>query len=96
MTRKDLENAFEEAKENKSAICAEIEMPGQLTNELIINSFEALDNKLNYYLKTYDENLVHCMNDSPVLYVLFVRAALFAEGFKIKLRSFRVADYAKV
>lgn len=28
MTRKDLENAFEEAKENKSAICAEIEMPG--------------------------------------------------------------------
>ena len=63
MTRKDLENAFKEAKENKSAICAEIEMPGQLTNELIINSYEALDNKLNYYLKTYDENLVHCMND---------------------------------
>ena len=38
-------------------------MPGQETNELIINSYEALDNKLEYYLKAYDKKLVHSMND---------------------------------
>ena len=38
-------------------------MPGQKTNEIIINDYSALDNKLEYYLKAYDENLVHSMND---------------------------------
>ena len=38
-------------------------MPGQKTNELIINDCSALDVKLEYYLKAYDENLVHSMND---------------------------------
>ena len=33
------------------------------TNELIINDWSALDVKLEYYLKAYDENLVHSMND---------------------------------
>lgn len=63
MTKKDLKTAFAEAKENKSSICVEIEMPGQKTNEIIINDYSALDNKLEYYLKAYDENLVHSMND---------------------------------
>ena len=38
-------------------------MPGQKSHELIINDYDALDNKLKYYLKAYDENLVHSMND---------------------------------
>ena len=63
MTVKSFKEAFKEAKKNKMAICVEIEMPGQITNELIINSYDALDNKLEYYLKAYDKNLVHSMND---------------------------------
>ncbi len=63
MTREELKNAFSEAKENKCGICVEIQMPGQKTNELIINDWSALDNKLEYYLKAYDENLVHSMNN---------------------------------
>lgn len=63
MNRKDLEAAFKLAKENKTGICVEIQMPNQKTNELIINDYSALDVKLEYYLKAYDENLVHSMND---------------------------------
>lgn len=63
MTRQDLIKIFEEAKESKCGICVEIQMPGQKTNELIINDWSALDIKLEYYLKAYDENLVHSMND---------------------------------
>lgn len=63
MTREQLKEAFAEAKENKNGICVEIQMPGQKTNELIINDYSALDVKLEYYLKAYDENLVHSMND---------------------------------
>lgn len=63
MTQAKFKKAFEEAKKNKCAICVEIKMPGQETNELIINSYEALDNKLEYYLKAYDKKLIHSMND---------------------------------
>jgi hypothetical protein len=63
MTKAKLKKAFQEAKKNKCAICVEIDMPGQNTNELIINSYDALDNKLEYYLKAYDKNLVHVTND---------------------------------
>ena len=63
MTREELKAAFAEAKENKNGICVEVQMPGQKTNELIINDWSALDAKLEYYLKAYDENLVHSMND---------------------------------
>ena len=63
MNRKDLEAAFKLAKKNKNGICVEIQMPNQKTNELIINDYSALDVKLEYYLKAYDENLVHSMND---------------------------------
>lgn len=63
MTKAKLKKAFKEAKDNKCAICVEIEMPEQETNELIINDWSALDNKLEYYLKAYNNNLVHSMND---------------------------------
>lgn len=63
MNRDYLRAAFKSAKDNKCAICVEIEMPGQKSHELIINDYDALDNKLEYYLKAYDENLIHSMND---------------------------------
>ena len=54
-----LEKVFNEAKEGQCCICVEVTIPGQNETELIINKFESLDNKLEYYKKTYDENLVH-------------------------------------
>lgn len=54
-----LEKTFNEAKERECCICVEVTIPGQNDTELIINKFESLDNKLEYYKKTYDENLVH-------------------------------------
>ncbi len=55
----DLEKVFNEAKENKCCICVEVTIPGQDDTELIINKYESLDNKLNYYKNTYNENLIH-------------------------------------
>lgn len=62
MTREELIVAFDMAKERKSGICVEIAMPGQDAFERIVNAYPSLDNKLDYYLKAYDENLVHVMN----------------------------------
>ena len=39
------------------AVC--ISMEGFPKDEVIINSFENIPAKLEYYMKTYDENLVH-------------------------------------
>lgn len=55
----DLEEAFKEAKERNCSICVEITIPGQKGTELIINSNSSLDNKLDYYRKTYNDDLVH-------------------------------------
>lgn len=66
MTKENLKAAFEEAKNNKNGICVEIKMPKQKTNELIINDYSALDNKLEYYLKAYWEKdgiMTHSMNE---------------------------------
>lgn len=59
MNIEKLELAFKEAKELNCCICVEITIPGQAETELIINKPESLDNKLEYYKKTYDENLIH-------------------------------------
>ena len=59
MTLEDLEKVFEEARENKCCICVEITIPGQEDTELIINKYESLDNKLQYYKQTYDEKLIN-------------------------------------
>ena len=54
-----LEDIFMEAKETKSDICVEVTIPGQDYTEFIINRWESLDNKLEYYKKTYDKNCIH-------------------------------------
>ena len=63
MNREYLKEKFKEAKENKCDICVEVTIPGQDDTEYIINKYNSLDNKLKYYLKAYDENLAHSMND---------------------------------
>ena len=59
MNRAYLIRQFSIAKENKNGICVELEMPGQETTEKIINDYEALDNKLDYYLENYNDLLIH-------------------------------------
>lgn len=61
-TFKELENAFKECKELELPICVAIKLPDQKNPELIINGIDSLDNKLDYYKKSYDENLVHKNN----------------------------------
>lgn len=59
MTIEKLKNAFVECKKNNIPICVAIKIHGQLDEELIINGINSFDNKLNYYLKNYDEDCNH-------------------------------------
>ena len=63
MTREELKRVFELAKESKSDVYVAIVMPGQDDYEYIINKNKSIDNKLEYYCNTYDENGIHCKND---------------------------------
>lgn len=55
----DLEYAFEKAKQQGSRIGVKIVMPGFDYPEIIVNPYENLDKKLEYYKKTYDDDLMH-------------------------------------
>lgn len=60
LTMKNLENCFERAKKNYARFVAvRIEMEGFPEAEVIINPIANADSKLEYYKKTYDDNLNH-------------------------------------
>ena len=61
LTIKSLENCFEKAKKNPTAnyIGVKISMKGFEKPEIIINSKENFDAKLEYYKNAYDEELNH-------------------------------------
>ena len=59
-TMEDLKAIFTEAKDNEYRyIGVLIQMEGFESPELIINSYENFDKKLEYYSKTYDEKCNH-------------------------------------
>lgn len=62
MDKQSLISVFDTAKLCKNDIAVEVTIPGQKTTEVIVNRYENLDNKLEFYKKAYDENCVHCMN----------------------------------
>lgn len=62
MKKDSLIHIFDTAKETGMDIAVEITIPGQETTEVIVNRYENLDNKLEFYKKAYDENCIHCMN----------------------------------
>lgn len=62
MKKENLISIFDTAKETKMDIAIEVTIPGQETTEVIVNRYENLENKLEFYKKAYDENCVHCMN----------------------------------
>lgn len=62
MKKKELIKVFNRAKENNKYVCVEVTIPGQKDTEFIINKCESIDNKLKYYLDTYDDKLQHNRN----------------------------------
>lgn len=58
-TINDLEKIVNKAIETNEPLGLFIEMPGFSQPELIINPVVNLEKKLEYYKKTYDENLEH-------------------------------------
>lgn len=62
MKKENLILIFDTAKRTKMDIAVEVTIPGQETTEVIIDRYENLDNKLEFYKKAYDENCVHCIN----------------------------------
>jgi ribulose 1,5-bisphosphate carboxylase large subunit-like protein len=59
-TMENLEKCFRLAKENGQLfVVVKIEMDGFPAKEYIVNPIENADLKLEYYKKTYDENLNH-------------------------------------
>ena len=64
MTKEQLINIFMEAKKNKCDICVELTIPGQNDTEFIVNKNKSIENKLKYYLETYDDELKHRRNNN--------------------------------
>lgn len=64
MTKEQLINIFMEAKRNKCDICVELTIPGQNDTEFIVNKNKSIENKLKYYLETYDDELKHSRNNN--------------------------------
>lgn len=65
----ELEDIFNEAlKEHAQSVAVELTIPGQRDTEFIVNRYKSIKNKLNYYKKTYKENLVH--NKVPSIKIL--------------------------
>ena len=77
----ELENIFEEARKNHAqTIAVEITIPGQRDTEFIINQNRSFRNKLNYYKRTYNDDLIH--NKVPSIKIVsagFGDADLFKE-----------------
>ena len=58
MTRKEeMEKLFAEAKNKGMDIGVEVTVPGKEETELIINKNSSIDNKLSYYMRSYDDDL---------------------------------------
>lgn len=58
-TREDMIQFFNEAKAIGTDVAIVLEMPNQEEPEIIVNYNSSIDVKLNYYINTYDENLIH-------------------------------------
>ncbi len=59
MNFKELEAIFLKAKSTGKGVAIEVTIPGQSATEFIINKNESIDNKLDYYKKTYSDELIH-------------------------------------
>lgn len=62
LTKEELKQFFLDMKKEGLDIGIKLKMPNQKEPEIILNYNSSIDAKLEYYLNTYDDNLVHKNN----------------------------------
>ena len=61
-TKEELKDFFLNMKKEGLDVGIKLKMPNQEEPEIILNYNSSIDTKLEYYLNTYDDNLVHKNN----------------------------------
>ena len=61
-TKEELKGFFLNMKKEGLDVGIKLKMPNQEEPEIILNYNSSIDTKLEYYLNTYDDNLVHKNN----------------------------------
>lgn len=62
LTMKEMVQFFEDVKEKGLDMVIKLKMPNQEEPEIIMNYNKSIDAKLEYYKKTYTDDLVHKNN----------------------------------
>lgn len=62
LTKEELKSFFLNMKKEGLDVAIKLKMPNQTEPEIIMNYNSSIDAKLEYYMNTYDENLVHKNN----------------------------------
>lgn len=62
LTKDELKKFFLGMKKEGLDVAIKLKMPNQKEPEIIMNYNSSIDAKLEYYLNTYDDNLVHKNN----------------------------------
>lgn len=62
ITKEELKEFFINMKKEGLDIGIKSKMPNQKQPEIILNYNSSIDTKLEYYLSTYDDNLIHKNN----------------------------------
>lgn len=62
LTKEELKSFFLNMKKEGLDVAIKLKMPNQTEPEIIMNYNSSIDVKLEYYMNTYDENLVHKNN----------------------------------
>lgn len=62
LSKEELKQFFLDMKKEGLDIGIKLKMPNQIMPEIILNYNSSIDSKLEYYLNTYDDNLIHKNN----------------------------------
>lgn len=62
LTKEELKSFFLNMKKRGLDVAIKLKMPNQIEPEIIMNYNSSIDTKLEYYLSTYDDNLIHKNN----------------------------------
>ncbi len=75
LTKQDLIKMAELAKAKNICLFVEVTIPGQEETEVIVNRPSSVDNKVKYYLETYNDDLTHKHN--PKIKIVQISAGDF-------------------
>ena len=75
LNKQDLINTAEIAKKENICLFIEVTIPGQKETEVIVNRPSSVDNKVKYYLETYNDDLTHKHN--PEIKIVQISAGDF-------------------